>query len=695
VTERRHRVLILALLLVPALFSRELLWSAASVAALDCVTESKAATNAALQKKLAAKHERTVFLTGKLSDENLLSFTSALAASSQPGVFLLDTSKATASTKLFLTAFQPEQIVPVGEFPKGLPELEGRLETKLTPALPWHDDGPLESWKNFFPQVDRVVLCPAKPRGLLLQAACLAGVVRAPLVVVQAEEKKGAELRRQLSDWHLSEILAVGRTADLCRDLQKVHVVPLEGEEALVALYLQHQRESGPIRTLVVTNPADCQGRMGNLSVLAPWVALQRKAALLCTNNSGDNMGAVVLAALKRPALARVDSLILVAGLKAIPMERRPNPVAGKDTWIEMEPLTPSGSEPFTFATGRLFQDDLGVFTLALARQSLLAEETRSPRPRNALVVSNPGGGLALLETFSRNTANELRNAGYQTTARFDDEVSKKEVRQLLPSQDIFLWEGHYRTMVDQFELPKWTEPLQPGLVFLQSCLALNEAEARPLFERGAVAVVGSSTRTYSASGGAFTLAFFDALLYEHQSLGGGLRQAKNFLLTYSLLKAKLLGDKAKLSGANMRSAWAFTLWGDPTLKLPHPEMPPEALSPVTHRVHGNTITLTLPETSYPKIGVGQYRAEMRPNTRMAGLLTKGGDEDDRHLVPFLFAEVYLPKAPARGIPRLSSRLPSRHWVFNWDARRRCGYLLVAPRQRDEKEARFHVSWEE
>ena len=54
--------------------------------------------------------------------------------------------------------------------------------------------------------------------------------------------------------------------------------------------------------------------------------------------------------------------------------------------------------------------------------------------------------------------------------------------------------------------------------------------------------MVGSSTRTYSGSGGAFSLAFFNALLYDGQSLGGSLRQAKNFLLAYALLKEKRLG---------------------------------------------------------------------------------------------------------------------------------------------------------
>ena len=185
--------------------------------------------------------------------------------------------------------------------------------------------------------------------------------------------------------------------------------------------------------------------------------------------------------------------------------------------------------------------------------------------------MSNPAGGLPLLETFSQNTAKELRNRGYETASLFGNQVTKEDVRRLLPEQDIFLWEGHHSTMTHDYGLPDWPEPLQPSLVFLQSCLALCEPEALPLLERGAIGLIGSSTRTYSASGGACSLAFFNALLYEQQTLGGSLRQAKNFLLAYALLKDKRIGPAAKLSGANVRSAWAFTLWGDPTLQLPGP----------------------------------------------------------------------------------------------------------------------------
>jgi hypothetical protein len=296
---------------------------------------------------------------------------------------------------------------------------------------------------------------------------------------------------------------------------------------------------------------------------------------------------------------------------------------------------------------------------------------------------------------FSRHTAREMKNSGYETTALFEDDVRAARLRQLLPEADVFLWEGHYRTMVDDFKVPTWTEPLRPSLVFLQSCLALNEAETQPLFRRGAVALVGSSTRTYSGTGGAFTLAFFDAVMYEDQPLGAALRQSKNFLLTYSLLKQKRLGEKAKLTGANERSAWAFTLWGDPTLKLPRPAPPPDALPGVRHEVKGDTIVLARPPDMYERVNTEKHTARTWPNGRLAGLVTRTGDEDERQLVPFLFAEVRLsPPAPGK-VPRLDSRVPGGNWVFVWDGRRGCGSLLVIPPARERGELRFEARWEQ
>src|SRR5207249_4143512 len=136
-----------------------------------------------------------------------------------------------------------------------------------------------------------------------------------------------------------------------------------------------------------------------------------------------------------------------------------------------------------------------------------------------------------------------------------------------------------------------------------------------------------------------------------------------------------------------------FTLWGDPTLKLPRPERPAGALSAVRHEVQGNTIVVSLPAQAHDKVESNKFHVEMPPNARLAGLIRKEQDESDRPLVPFVFAEVALPRAPAGRVPELHAKLPASHYVFCWDQRRRAGYLLVTPRARDEKELRFRVSW--
>src|SRR5262249_58424809 len=140
-----------------------------------------------------------------------------------------------------------------------------------------------------------------------------------------------------------------------------------------------------------------------------------------------------------------------------------PTPIrTGKDAEIAMEPFTPTGNEPFTFATGRLFHEDPAVVALLLARSKLLADGRSM---RKALVVSNPGETLPLLETFSRNTAKELQNAGCTTTVRIGKQVTPDELRRLLPEHDLFLWEGHHNTLIRDWSFPDWDEPLPPSLV--------------------------------------------------------------------------------------------------------------------------------------------------------------------------------------------------------------------------------------
>src|SRR5262249_48795704 len=230
-----------------------------------------------------------------------------------------------------------------------------------------------------------------------------------------------------------------------------------------------------------------------------------------------------------------------------------------------------------------------------------------------------------------------------------------------------------------------------PSLIFLQSCLALNPTEGGLLLDRGAVAVIGSPNRTYSGSGGAFSLAFFNSLAYDGRPVGASMRHAKNFLLCYSELKGKRLGEAAKLSGANRRSAWTFTLWGDPTLRMPKAAPPADGLPRLRTQNGTGAITLTTPEKRYPATEVPPYRSEMWPGGRLAGLITR--DDDAKQLVPMAFAEVHFPDAQPGLVPRVTSRVPGNHWVFRWDVRRKVAYLLVLPREKDGHELDFRVRW--
>jgi hypothetical protein len=637
----------------------------------------------------AADRERVVFVAGEMKPEELLTLTAAAGA--QEAVVLLDSAATSPYTRAFLAAYRPSRVVPVGSFPAGVADLERRLNVATAPAITWQAGQPAVLWRDFFARAEHVVVCPTGPRRRLLQAACLAGTVGGPLFLVHGDKGEGQILRDCLARWHTRTVYTVADTGKLCAGAEGVTTFDLPGEREVAAAHLKHLLRDGPVKNLVVANADDNRDGATGMSILAPYLAVQKHAPLLLTNAAGTDVESLVQAAVKKRDLHAVDALVLVADLKAIPVKTRANPIpTDKDKFIEMEPFTPDGLEPFSFAIGRLFHQEPGVFALLLARERLL---TAARTPRKVLVASNSGGSLPLLETVSRNTVKEFRNAGYETTALFGKDVTRDDLRRLLPEHDVFLWEGHHNTLICDWEFPKWDESLPPSLVFLQSCLALAEWKTQRVLRRGAVAIVGSSTRVYSASGAACSLAFFDGLLYDNQPVGGALRQAKNFLIAYAKLKEKRLGKDAQRTGANLRSAWAFTLWGDPTLHLPSTERPANSLDAISHEVHGKTIVLKLPEVAYDKVSTSKYKGQMFPNGRLAGLITKDKDEDLSPLVPFVFAEVKLPKGPAGQTPTLHSRIPSSHWVFCWDGRRRCGYLLVTPRAKDGQELRFHVEW--
>jgi hypothetical protein len=627
----------------------------------------------------------TVVIAGTMPDPELVALSVMVAAANPDVDFLLDTPRTETTVRQFLDRALPAHVTPVGAFPADH-DAAKRWGVPPDVAQPVQSEPIAYGW-SLFAKAERAIVAPRSPPSLLLHAACLAGAAKAPLFVLREGDQPIAGLNELLAAAHIKELTAVGSAAELCRNIAGVRMTALADETAVAAEHRATLARGGAIRTLVLANPADLRKECA----LAPWVATRRRAALLLTRPDGADAGEVVTAALKESATNKTDALLVVADTGDVPMNQRRNPAAGKDEKIAVEPWVPDGNELLTLSHGRIFHADRAMVPLMFARQRLL-ERTRGP-PR-VLIASNPGDGLPLLETFSRNTGRELENAGCQVTGRYGKaDLSAQELRRLLPDQDVFLWEGHYRTLIDNFEMPKWTEPLRPSIIFLQSCLALNPGEAGLLFERGAVAVVGSPNRTYSGSGGALSLGFLSSMAYDGRDAGAAMRNAKNFLICYADLKEKRLGDAARLVGANRRAAWTFTVWGDPTLRLPQRRPPAEALRALKVEAASNTITLSLPPKRYPATEVGVYRAEMWPGGRLAGLFTADG-EDNRRLAPLAFAEVEFPRGPPGKSPRLSSKLPSRNYVFRWDARRRVGYLLVLPREKDTEAIEFRVHWD-
>src|SRR5262245_47244078 len=117
--------------------------------------------------RTVAAGSRVVYLVGQLADENLITFLASNAANDPEATVLLDTPTTAPYLKEHLKALRPERVVPVGTFPERGSDLERRLGLAMSP--------PFNVLKNIQGPVAKVILCPAKPRSLLLQAASLAG----------------------------------------------------------------------------------------------------------------------------------------------------------------------------------------------------------------------------------------------------------------------------------------------------------------------------------------------------------------------------------------------------------------------------------------------------------------------------------------------------------------------------------------
>src|SRR5438093_455525 len=110
------------------------------------------------------------------------------------------------------------------------------------------------SWADPMRKPDTTAPAAAAEVARTDRVVCLAGALRAPLVVTRGEEGEADEIKRQLKEWETREIYAIGEAPKL--DGSDARRVPLADEEAVVKAYLQQQVKKGIIPTLVVANPS-------------------------------------------------------------------------------------------------------------------------------------------------------------------------------------------------------------------------------------------------------------------------------------------------------------------------------------------------------------------------------------------------------------------------------------------------------
>jgi len=629
----------------------------------------------------------TVYLVQPGTGADLVTVSTTLATAEPESLMLLDSVESSLYLRTFLADWKPRRLVVIATRSGAGQDIATRIGIDPNAVL-----SPLEIQTRLFANAPEVIVCPNDASPELLQAACLAGVRKAPLVSIDPAGLRLAGLLDALARWRTERITLVGSAARLRPWLDGWKLTLLRDADAVQTAHRLDLARSGAIQTVVLTNPFEKLDAPDTMAALGPWLALRKRAVLRFTRADGEDASDVVARTLKEPRLTKAEYLILAGSLRSLPPELRPNPIASdRDRQIETEPSNPTeDGEPVSLAVGRLFHPDRAIVPLMQARQAALVADLKDRSPR-VLIASNAGGGLPMLELFSRATIAELRNVGWSVTATLGNQVNEDEVRKQMRRHDVFLWEGHQSTLIHTWGYPRWAETTPPQLVVLQSCLALEEAKVLPILSRGAIGVVGTSTRMYSGSGGASSLAFFDSLAYEGQTLGGAMRQTKNLLIAYAQLKEQRVTDATR-TGANVRAARTFTLWGDPTFRLATAPMP--TVPPVSMTVARDRVSVTLPEERLPALTTPQYRATLPANGRLAGLVHPPAEKNGpREMVPLLFGEIALHAPGGDLVPRLTGTLPSSRRVFLYDARRECGTLLIAPTPSGEG-FKFRVQWE-
>lgn len=500
--------------------------------------------------------------------------------------------------------------------------------------------------QRWWPSPPAVVVVPGGRYSWLLQAAALAGALKAALLPVNPRRPLAPEA---LQRWAGAQWILVGSPPP---ELPLPAGARVQRLETLDALRAAAATALGDFTTVAVANPADRRGRFSpsSLSLLAPRIATAHRAPLVLVSAADSEVVEREVAAAIAAAGRAPTHVYLVGDELALRSHRVPDPVleaggpealgGARDVRVELFSRL-QHQEAQDYAVGRFVAEDVARGSATLNRQMTPANDGG-----RIVVLSNADQVFALGETISRSTVSELRNAGIKVRASYRDAITPAVIQDALLHASLLVWEGHARDLTLE-ERGGIAVERTPPFVVLQGCYTLDRSDPFILFDRGTEAIVATSAAIYSASGSAFARALFDALLYDGADMGTAVRNARNFLLAVTELKKQRgHSDWTK----TYRAALAFALWGDPTARPPL-AAPVSRVPPATWQIGDRSLTLTIPPRHLEPASVGPYTAQPVPRAMLSGLLLRDGDKPALTVKELFFTAVRAPAGSTRACP--------------------------------------------
>jgi hypothetical protein len=500
--------------------------------------------------------------------------------------------------------------------------------------------------RTLWPEAKRAIATPVDDYEWLLRAAAFAGATGSVLLPVADGTAPSAEA---LDGWQLEVLYATRPVAGWAKAAAPVvnTIVKLRSPDSLSTTLLPLLPD--PPTAVVVTNPADRDGLFSpsTLSLLAPLVASVHHAPLVVASGAEpETVEQEVLAFLDSYQLAPTHA-ILVGDELALRSHRVPDPVLagggrqawGGDTMIRVELFSEIQHErPQDLVVGRIVAEGVAEGSATLARQYHRPDNRRR---RPVIFFANADGVFRLGETISRTTVAEFENVRVPVRAYYGDDVTQRLIHKSLGATDILVWEGHARDLTLE-EQGGIAAAEAPEIVVLQGCYTFDRSDPFILMEKGTIAILGTSTAVYSASGAALARMFFDAILYGGQDLGTATRDARNYLLALAQLQhIRQHKDWRK----TYRAALAFAFWGDPTVMARlRPERP--KVAPVRWAFGDARLSLEIPRGRLPHTGVGPYYVKAPPRAGFGGLLLRQDSSERRQLKDLYFTVQHLDAGP-------------------------------------------------